>query len=393
MNKYIQDSIRNASRNLKKGLTVPQKKALNEVIRGIYVNGNPILRYLCSDENKVSKRQGDKYSYHLGRIELKEKVEQNALKKVNKEIKRNTIIAYDLTDIAKPSAKKMENLSMVFDGSKRKKSKGYYVHGVGVNNHLIKLELHKSGKTTVNTTRKEIVKDLSRKFEGKGIWVFDRGNDGKQLFKALHHELKVDFICRLRENRSLVDKETGAIVKLKKLPEGIHKVYLLDKNNNKADRRKIFTIVIKKNKGYESPIRLIHNLKGNYTARKIVQMYLQRWGLENLFKRGKTKFELEKIRVLSLKKIENLTAIIQFLVNVSLEMFMRMQKITSIIMAGLLGAYRNFLKKKSLTFNVESFISFVRNRLKKYTEFKPKINDCNQSTLFSEYVLKKMVPF
>ena len=76
MYKYIQDSIRNNSRLLLKDLTVPQKKAVTETIRGLFVRGTPILRHLAQNENISAKKQGDKYSYHLGNIQLKEKVEQ-----------------------------------------------------------------------------------------------------------------------------------------------------------------------------------------------------------------------------------------------------------------------------------------------------------------------------
>ncbi|QQR55593.1 transposase [Candidatus Peregrinibacteria bacterium] len=55
--------------------------------------------------------------------------------------------------------------------------------------------------------------------------------------------------------------------------------------------------------GRKEPIRLIYSLKDSYTAEQIVNLYLERWGIEKSFKRVKQKFQLEKIRVLSLKKV------------------------------------------------------------------------------------------
>lgn len=82
MYKYIQDEIRNNSRLILSKLSLPQKKAIMETIRGLFVAETHILRHLAQNEKINAKKQGDKYSYHLGNIDLKEKVEQSALNKV-----------------------------------------------------------------------------------------------------------------------------------------------------------------------------------------------------------------------------------------------------------------------------------------------------------------------
>ena len=120
MNKYIQDSIRNNSRSILNGLTKPQQKALSEVIRGLFTAGEPVLRHLAQDENKTAKKQGEKYSHHLGNVMLREKVESLALRRAKQDTRKTTIIAYDLTDINKECAKKMEKLTKVWGGSRRK---------------------------------------------------------------------------------------------------------------------------------------------------------------------------------------------------------------------------------------------------------------------------------
>jgi len=204
MNKYIQDTIRNNSRSVLSGMTRPQKKAISEVIRGLFTAGTPVLRHLAQNENKTAKKQGEKYARHLECVDLKEKIEESALKKVKQEIKRNTIIAYDTTDINKECAKKMEKISRVFDGSKRKVTNGYMLHGVGANSLLLKLGVHDGEQHTTNQIRRKIITKFNHKFKNKGIWVFDRGNDDKAFFKFLRHILKVQFIARLRANRQVV---------------------------------------------------------------------------------------------------------------------------------------------------------------------------------------------
>ncbi len=73
MYKYIQDSIRNNSRLVLKDLSLPQKKAVSELIRGLFTAGTPILRHLAQNKEISAKKQGDKYSYHLGNVDLKKK--------------------------------------------------------------------------------------------------------------------------------------------------------------------------------------------------------------------------------------------------------------------------------------------------------------------------------
>lgn len=391
MIKYIQDLIRNHSRNILKDCTLPQKKAISEVIRGLFTAGTPVLRHLVQDENKTAKKQAEKYSYHLGNTNLVEKVENYALNKIKYSIRKNTIIAYDLTDISKECAKKMEKISRVFDGSKRKVTNGYTLHGVGINNILVRLKLHLGDKYTLNQIRKSIVKEISEYCNKKGIWVFDRGNDDKQFFKDLHHFLKVRFIARLRLNRIVVIKETGVIIQVEKLNPGKYEVYLLNKNNNKVNTKSTFTLIISKHLRDKTPIRLIHNLNSNYSSEEIVTMYLQRWGIENIFKRVKTKFNLEKIRVLKYERFVSLLALIQFAVIVSSITFIRIQESTNQLVIGVLMLYEKHIKKKSVSFNIDSFISFMKSCLKPliFRNKSPSI----QINLFPKLQLEKLGSF
>lgn len=391
MMKYIHDTIQNTSRSIFKGLTGPQKKAVAEMIRGLFVAGEPILRKLAQHPKKSPKRQGDKYSFHLGNIDLADAVDAMALKRAKPEVKKNTIIAYDLTDISKEAAEKMEKLTWVHDGSTGEVRHGYTLHGVGVNGLLLKLRVHEGDTHTINQTRKEIVKNLSLSFGGKGIWVFDRGNDGKQWFVDLRQEINTQFICRLREKRLIVMKETGAMMKLKELPEGIFKIYLMNKNNTAVDTRYTYTLVTRKHLANKPPIRLLCHLSDEYTAKEIVEMYLQRWGVENLFRRAKQKFLLEKIRVLNYQKFVNLVALIQFATNVSAISFFNLQRLTNSLISGALLSYQLFIKKYTLSWNADSFITFLQRSLRPFVFHAEK--PPHQPNLFSNRALAKLVPF
>lgn len=392
MYKYIQDTIRNNSRFITVGMTKPQKKSFAEITRGLFVEHTPILRHLAQDKTKTAKKQGEKYSYHLGNIRLQERIEEFSLNRVKSEVKKNTIIAYDLTDLAKESAKKIPYLSRVFDGSAGMITNGFVLHGVGVNNILLKLEMHDGENFTQNQIRRRIIEQYAKLFSRKGIWVFDRGNDDKAFFKFLRRYAKAQFICRLRENRRIVMKETGAILKVSEMPSGKYSVYLLNTHNTRVDCRFIYSLIIHQHLDGKEPIRLLSFLKDEYSTEQIVDMYLQRWGIEKIFKRAKHKFNLEKIRVLNHQKFVNLICLIQFAINLSTITFINMQKITHALISGVYFGYQLFLKEKSLTFNLDSFITFLKNALKPLV-FRTERPPPKQLTLFSTRSLEKLGTF
>lgn len=388
MYKYIQDSIKNNSRCILAGLTRPQQKALSEIVRGLFTAGEPILRHIAQDKTKSVKKQAEKYSYHLGNVQIQEKVEALALKQAQKQIRKRTVIAYDLTDIAKDSAEKIEKLSRVWNGSEKKVSTGFSLHGVGINGILTKFQVHDSDQFTLNQTRRKIVTEIAEKLHKKGIWVIDRGNDDQRFFRFLRQELKVDFIARLRSNRQVVIKKTGVKIQVENLKSGKYTVYLMKKYNDHVDTGSEYTLVISNHLKNQPPIRLLHSLKYSYSKNQIVTMYLERWGVENLFKRVKEKFELERIRVLTWQKFVNIVALIQLAVLVSTMMFLSIQQSTSALIIGVLMHYKKFMKLKTLGFNVDSFITFMKNVLKPLIMRLEK--PPNQLNIFSKRQLAKI---
>ena len=303
------------------------------------------------------------------------------------------MIAYDLTDIAKTAAHKMEKLARVHDGSEHSISNGYLIHGVGINNILVRFEVHDGEVETTNQVRKRIIQELADQLKHKGIWVFDRGNDDKQFYIDLRQTLKAQFICRVRENRHVVLKETGEYLPVKNVPPGKYRVYLLDNHNRRVDIRYEYLLVVSNHLEDKEPIRLLSNLEfEQYTEKELITMYLERWGVENLFKRVKTKFDLEKIRVLSYTRFVNLVALIQLAVIVSTITFRKIQQITNALITGVLLCYKQFLKMKHLSFCIDSFITYMKSALEPLICRIPKPPH-NQLTIFSKRQLGKLGPF
>jgi IS4 transposase len=366
MQKYIQDTIRNNLRPVISDLTVPQQKAVAEMMRGLFTAQAPILAQLAQYEDISVKKQAEKYSHHLGNVDLTVKVESLAWRKAKQQLRKDTIIAYDLTDINKEYAEKMEKLRDVWDGSRRKVAPGFQLHGVGMNNILLNIQVHDDDQYTLPQVRKEIIGEMAPKLDGKGIWVFDRGNDSKGFFRELRQVHDVRYIARVKEDRYVVLKETGEYVPVKDVPIGVHQIYLLSGHNTKIDWEiGELTLIIERHLEEKEPIRLLTNLVwADYGTKRIVTMYLERWGVENIFRRAKTKFDLEKIRVLSYKKFVNLVALIQLAIIVSSTAFLAIQRSTNTLILGVLALYQSFLSWRNLTFNIDSFITFMQNSLK-----------------------------
>ncbi len=368
MSKYIIDTIKNNLKSITKGSSRPVQKAVNEVVRGILIEGTPILRHLAQNKEKTAKKQGEKYSWHLNSKDFTKAVEDLALRHAKKKMKKYTIIAYDLSDIAKNSAVAMEKIRRVFDGSKRKICNGYTFHGVGINHMLIKAQIHDGNKNFLPQVRKKIVTEINQKLDGNGVWVMDRGNDDKAFFHFLRSKLKVHFIARLKENRQVVIKETGVKIQVKNLKTGQYEVYLMKSHNNKVEVACTYRLVIQNHLKGKEPIRLLTTLpKKRFSKVQVVDMYLERWGIENSFKRIKQKFNLEKIRVLRYTVFKNLIALTLFSMLISAILFQRIQEMNHQLIAEILLLYKEFLKRKSLSFNPDSFISFIRYSLPKLT--------------------------
>lgn len=259
----------------------------------------------------------------------------------------------------------MEGMHDIWDGSKRRKSRGFALHGVGMNNVLLKLQVHEAHTKTLPQVRKEIMEEVVPALHGNGIWVFDRGNDSKGFYRELLQIHKVRFIARVKENRFVVHSKTGEYLAVKDMPPGVYQVYLLDHHNQMVDKQSgMLTLVIDRHLSEKEPIRLVSNvLYDQYGRKHIVRMYLDRWGIENIFKRAKTKFQLEKIRVLTYQKLINLVALIQFAINVSSSLFLAIQEQTTGLIVAVILLYKQYQKRQRVTFNVDSFLSFMQTSL------------------------------
>lgn len=363
MEKYITDAIHNSLRSVTGKLTRPQRKSIEEMLRGLFTAGEPILTHLAQNPDVSAGKQAEKYSYHLGHMDLMESVEALALRQVSSTVRKNTVIAYDTTDINKDGATLMEGRSGVWDGSEGTGAQGFELHGVGVNGTLLTLRVQNGSTETLPQTRFSVIERVSAALSKRGIWVLDRGNDSGSFYRDLRHTLKVRFIARVKENRKVFLVKTGEYISVKDLPEGRHAVHLSGEKQNTIDPD-VYLLIIRKYLEEKEPIRLLTNLEWEeFSDKQIVTMYLKRWGIENIFRSAKVCFGLELIRVRSFRKFCNLVALIHLSLVLSSHLFRTIQKSTYTLVVAILAVYKIFLGKSSLTLNYDSFVRFLRQSL------------------------------
>jgi hypothetical protein len=343
---FLHNTIRNDLRAITASCTLPQKRALKDVLLSVMKEGTTIVQHLGSKTTMNKGKQAERFRRHLENVDLSDIIEQR-IAKVLPEIEEDDIICYDLSDIAKPTAKKMEGLSRVFDGSERRSSKGYTIHGVSIHNQPIVMELHDANTKTLNQTRLAIVKRIMKKTGTKGIWVWDRGNDDQKLFSDLS-DLQLRFIVRLTTKRKVIHKQSGMKVGIADFLPGIYRI-IISKTGEE------YTLVIHKHHEMLPPMRVLTNVIVT-DAKEIIETYLVRWDVENLFKQMKRKYDLEAVRLLSLQKIKNMLALIQLATSVSNRVY---EATTDKKPNELTHSFRKYCYHHCLYENRFSFTSFI----------------------------------
>lgn len=350
--KHMHDAIRNTLRFVTGGCTLPQTRAVKEILTGLLRHNTPILNHLNAGASTRVGKQSERHRRHLETIDVTGKIEERIFRTLPA-MEDDTVIAYDLGDIAKPHARKMEGMSGIFDGSERKPSRGYAIHGVSILNQPVVMEVHDANAKTLNQTRLSVIDRVRRKIGRKGIWVFDRQNDDEKLFAALSGR-KQRFVIRLKKNRILRHGHSGMFQKVEHYLPGVYDVRV-------PGQRRRYTLVVFQHIEHHDPIRVLVRGVAVDTAEEIIDTYLVRWEIENLYKQMKHRFNLEKVRVLSLRKLKNLLALIQLATSICNGAFAEMveEETQSTTSFELSVTFKAFCHRRCLTENRFAFTSFL----------------------------------
>jgi hypothetical protein len=170
-------------------LDKPRQRFLRQTVRAILFSGSLVVIELCKwirDECSDPFYQDKRLLNNLlsPKADLGKAVAAYR-QSLNRYIQPDTPIAIDMTDLAKPRARKMKYLALVRDGSEGKLVTGYwcievYAHIKSKRIIPLVLDVYSIEDPVVgseNLQIERIVDAANRDLEGKRIWVADSGFD------------------------------------------------------------------------------------------------------------------------------------------------------------------------------------------------------------------------
>ena len=311
----------------------PRKRFLQQVIRGILLSGSLVMLEICrwvrddcSDLHHRDKRllnhlvspEGD-LTAAVGRYR----------QAARSSIQADTALILDLTDLAKPRARKMPYLDLVHDGSENKLVQGYWcIEGYAYlpDKRILPLALDAYGIPdpavgSENLQIQRVVTAVHQDLQGQGVWVADRGLDRLEACE-MWFSLPAHFVVRQRGDRA-IQTATGTRMILRDYIEhldqyGSHsrghprivfgRVYLPDYPDRPLSG------VASWRGGHEEPLMLLTNL-GIETidqARQVLRYYRQRWACEEAAQFLKGRLGLERSCVRRYEAIRRLMILAMF---------------------------------------------------------------------------------
>jgi len=327
----ISSNLHDFLKKIGKNLPVPDKKFLRDSLIGLIRCGKPIV---CQMARQLPNQQ-TKFLSRLDRLEAHLVKDSNFDSKLKAElpefwlpfIQDDTPIILDLSDIAKPFAKKMDYLATVRDGSTGELVNGYWVvelyASLSRKNPVPVLlepfsheEPYSPGQNPVVLAAVHKIFELT---DNRGVLVVDRGFDGWVMFEDWLDN-KYRFVARLVGNRHLLRFYSGSgqwlPIRADQLadqtPTG-HRFHKLVKRHGKPalritqigwvkvrlpGRNEDLTLVVSRLAGVDKPMMLLTNLpvENLKDAKRVLRFYIRRWECEEGIRFLKSQVNLEKIR-------------------------------------------------------------------------------------------------
>lgn len=317
-------------------LSVPDKKFLRDGLIGLLRCGRPIVcqmaRHVPNQRTKFLSRL-DRLEAHLVKhSDFEEKLKSASPQEWLPFVREDTPIILDLSDLAKPLAKKMDYLATVRDGSTGALVNGYW---------LVELYASLSRKNPVpvrlepfsheepcspgqNPVVLAAVDTIFKLTNRQGVLLADRGFDGWVMFEHWLNQ-KYRFVARLVGERHLLcfsggseQSEAGQWVPIRarQLAEQVPTPYRFDKLIKRRGKPAIritqigwmkvrlpgrdetLTLVVSRLAGQDKPMMLLTNMPVETPgeAKRILRFYIRRWECEEAIRFLKSQVQLERIR-------------------------------------------------------------------------------------------------
>jgi hypothetical protein len=262
---------------------------------------------------------------------------ENYLQTIQVHFDDKTVLLFDDSDIAKESAKKLEGLCDIYDGSEGETSIGYWFAGVNAltagNRQPIPVSSRvyssaEEGYAGKNEETLKSLKFISEHFPKSNIRAFDRAYDGGFIFDYLIPK-EENFIVRMKDRYVLHKGKPVLVKKLAKKYNGYFSLKFESKSGRKTTCKISMTpvslpdypdvalnLVVCRGFGKE-PLILLTNVQSDdpRLCVTISKVYLMRWRIEEYYKFKKQGFGFEKFLVRKLVSIRNLDMLLSIAIG------------------------------------------------------------------------------
>lgn len=325
----------------------PKLEFLGQMLFGIQAARDTLVSEIARSlqEDILAKKTQERLEHHLQADGLDDKIHGSLLCDAASSIHEDTLIIIDPTDVQKPYAEKMPYLAKVWDGSEGKvgDNLGYTLcMAIACENgcrRIVPLMLRLWSSVhpeyaSENDEVCQVVGQIASATNGRGIFVYDRGGDGDNMFK-FYIDHGYDFIVRLVGDRNLLNwggKTKDSMVLAEALARQCTLRYedsVLYKSHNKVHNIRIKygsmpvrlpvrpeaelrLVVVKWPKG-EKPMMLLTTLDAVRTRKalwEVVQGYITRWRVEETIRYIKQSYRLEHMRLLDYQRLKNMAALV-----------------------------------------------------------------------------------
>ena len=325
----------------------PKLEFLGQMLFGIQAARDTLVSEIARSlqEDILAKKTQERLEHHLQADGLDDKVHGSLLCDAATSIHEDTLIIIDPTDVQKPYAEKMPYLAKVWDGSEGKvgDNLGYTLcMAIACENgcrRIVPLMLRLWSSVhpeyaSENDEVCQVVGQIASATNGRGIFVYDRGGDGDNMFK-FYIDHGYDFIVRLVGDRNLLNwggKTKDSMVLAEALARQCTLRYedsALYKSHNTVRNIRIrygsmpvrlpvrpdaelHLVVVKWPKG-EKPMMLLTTLNAVRTRKalwEVVQGYITRWRVEETIRYIKQSYRLEHMRLLDYQRLKNMAALV-----------------------------------------------------------------------------------
>ena len=369
----------------------PRKKFIRQAVGAILLSGSLIVtefaRWIhddCSDRFYRIKRLLNHLVSPRGGLKAVVRAYRTS---VASHIQHHTPIIIDLTDLAKPRAKKMKYIAYVRDGSEHKLVPGYwclevYAHLKGKRVLPLALEAFSVEDPAVGSQNLQIdrtIRAVDKAIEGKGVWVADRGFDGLNSYETWF-SANCNFVVRQRGDRHVVTPN-GVHVAVCDLVEHIRQcranqhlpTNIVFTKVKLPDHPKQLYIVASWSPGAEEPLILLTTMvvENVRQAEHIVWYYRQRWACEEASQFLKSRVGLERFGIRRYEAIQRLMILAMLAMGFLTWILLR----TKLLAKGLFQFTSRFRKRTQFVYyrlldGLQEFARLYQLRLAK-TKLKP----------------------